>query len=162
MFYCYIVYNEAGRTYNGYTVNLTRRLRQHNGELKGGARATRGRGPWRYLMVLTCSEWDCVSTAMKHEWSIKYPTRKRPRPKEYNGPCGRLESMKHVFHHIASKCLSVATEDESVAFDCYVEDDFRYLMDEVAVAFSFVTVRNMGELDLNLYDESDIEHGDDA
>ena len=35
-------------------------------------------------------------------------------------------------------------------------------MDEVAVAFSFVTVRNMDELDLNLYDDSDTEHGDDA
>ena len=70
--------------------------------------------------------------------------------------------MKHVFHHIASKCPTVETNDESVAFDCYVEDDFRYLMDEVAVAFSFVTVRNMDELDLNLYDDSDTEHGDDA
>ena len=42
-FYCYIIANNdcnsksssnRQRTYNGYTVNLKRRLRQHNGEIK--------------------------------------------------------------------------------------------------------------------------------
>ena len=33
--YCYFLRSE-NRTYNGYTVDLKRRLRQHNGELKGG------------------------------------------------------------------------------------------------------------------------------
>ena len=35
MFYCYIIANANDRTYNGYTNNLTRRLRQHNGDIKG-------------------------------------------------------------------------------------------------------------------------------
>ena len=30
-YFCYIIYSN-NRTYNGYTVNLQRRLRQHNGE----------------------------------------------------------------------------------------------------------------------------------
>ena len=33
---CYILYNQNGLTYNGYTVNFKRRIRQHNGEIKGG------------------------------------------------------------------------------------------------------------------------------
>lgn len=99
-YYCYIIFNENGNTYNGYTTNLQRRLRQHNGEIKGGAKATHNRGPWKFLFVMTSCEWDCCSIAMKHEWTIKYPTRKRPRPKIYNGIIGRLDSLKLVFEHL--------------------------------------------------------------
>ena len=35
-YYCYIIHTpHTDRTYNGYTVNLERRLKQHNGLLKG-------------------------------------------------------------------------------------------------------------------------------
>lgn len=43
----YLLVSEAGRTYVGSTLCLAKRLRQHNGELAGGAAQTRGRGPWR-------------------------------------------------------------------------------------------------------------------
>lgn len=91
MFYCYIITN-GRNTYNGYTNNLGRRLRQHNGELVGGARATRGRGPWRFVSVLGCETWTAAE-AMSVEWHIKYPTNRRPRPKAYEGPVGRLTSL---------------------------------------------------------------------
>lgn len=35
------------RTYVGVAVDVSRRLRQHNGELSGGARSTRAGRPWR-------------------------------------------------------------------------------------------------------------------
>lgn len=37
------------RTYVGATNDLARRLRRHNGALRGGARATRAGRPWRFL-----------------------------------------------------------------------------------------------------------------
>lgn len=40
------------RTYVGVTVNVERRLRQHNGELPGGAKATRRGRPWTLFKVL--------------------------------------------------------------------------------------------------------------
>ena len=48
MYFVYILSEIGGnRTYIGYTVNLQRRLRQHNGEIVGGAKATRGR-KWEF------------------------------------------------------------------------------------------------------------------
>lgn len=139
-FFCYIVHNANGNTYNGYTVNLTRRLRQHNGYLKGGARATHNRGPWNFLVVLTSTSWDCISTAMRHEWSIKYPTRKRPRPKQFNGPVGRLQSLKLVFDHMA-RC------EENPVITCYVDTQFYDIMTNFAAPYStFVTLKHMSDL----------------
>ena len=44
----YCLVNSQGATYIGATVDRDRRLRQHNGELKGGAKATsRSPGDWR-------------------------------------------------------------------------------------------------------------------
>ncbi len=39
------------RSYVGITVDLPRRLEQHNGELPGGARSTRGGRPWKIAKV---------------------------------------------------------------------------------------------------------------
>ena len=139
-YYCYIISNPNDRTYNGYTVNLERRLKQHNGLLKGGARATHNRGPWSFLCILTSECWDCISTAMQHEWSIKYPTRARPRPKEYNGKLGRLRSLQKVFQHMESiHCTDVV---------CYVHNDFIDLMHEITNSFDFVTVNSMDYINL--------------
>jgi len=48
--YCYFLRSQ-NLTYNGYTVDLKRRLRQHNREIKGGAKYTSRKkvvSPWRY------------------------------------------------------------------------------------------------------------------
>jgi len=92
-FFCYIIRSD-NRTYNGYTVNLIRRLRQHNGELKGGARSTQGR-TWEYLAIVSDPNWT-KQEAMKCEWWIRYPTRKKPRPNEYCGIEGRLRGLDLV------------------------------------------------------------------
>lgn len=94
-YYCYIIrstnpafYNS---TYNGSTNNLVRRLRQHNGEIAGGAKATRGKGPWVYIAV-----WEGFQShreALSCEWRIKHPTNSRKRPPQYNGVKGRIKSL---------------------------------------------------------------------
>ena len=104
-YYCYFLgqhNNWTGQTYNGYTVNLSRRLRQHNGEIKGGAWATtaKDKGAWSFIAALTSDSWTSVSRAMACEWNCRYPTRKKPRPKIYAGAKGRINSLVEIFKHI--------------------------------------------------------------
>jgi predicted GIY-YIG superfamily endonuclease len=55
-------------TYIGATCDPDRRLRQHNGILKGGARATRGKVWMRILYVSGFPTW---SEALRFEWKWK-------------------------------------------------------------------------------------------
>lgn len=100
MFYNYILYNEeSNATYNGYTVDFERRLKQHNGELKGGAGGTRRhRGKWKFLALVTSPQFT-KNTAMSFEWWVRYPTGKKPRPDEFKGPRGRLRGLELAMAH---------------------------------------------------------------
>ncbi len=50
--FAYVLVSErTRRTYVGSTTDVARRARQHNGELRGGARATRAHRPWRVARV---------------------------------------------------------------------------------------------------------------
>lgn len=99
----YILYDTKGRTYNGYTVNLQRRLRQHNREICGGAKYTTSKvspmNCWKVLLTITSPRLLDKNVALSLEWSIKYPTNKRPRPRQYSTPKGRIESLPHVFNN---------------------------------------------------------------
>jgi predicted GIY-YIG superfamily endonuclease len=82
--YCYILYNRcSNKTYVGYTNNPKRRIRQHNGELSGGARYTTSAianspvvNPWDFAVIITTSDAFEKRTALSLEWYIKYVSRK--------------------------------------------------------------------------------------
>ncbi len=102
--YCYILKSKVSDyTYNGYTNRIDRRIRQHNKEIKGGAKATSRNGPWEYLAIITATEETSDAftkvKALSLEWSIRYPTNKRPRPREFSTPEGRIRSLVHVFNN---------------------------------------------------------------
>ena len=68
--HCYLLLSATGRTYIGATVDLDRRLRQHNGEIKGGARATaREHGAWK--RVCHVSGFPDNHAALQFEWRWK-------------------------------------------------------------------------------------------
>lgn len=76
--YCYMLISADGgptRTYVGATVDPDRRLRQHNGEIRGGARATSGRAWRRQFLVGT---FESERAALRFEWYWKYLTRSAP------------------------------------------------------------------------------------
>jgi predicted GIY-YIG superfamily endonuclease len=68
------------KTYVGMTNNLDRRLRQHNGELAGGARATHGRSWERVCHV---RGFRTKVEALKFEWRWKYFTRRSTEIKDF-------------------------------------------------------------------------------
>jgi structure-specific endonuclease subunit SLX1 len=71
---CYCLQDEDGRTYIGYTVDVDRRLRQHNGEIKGGARATKRGSNW--VRIFHVVGFPDQHEALRFEWAWKAASRK--------------------------------------------------------------------------------------
>jgi predicted GIY-YIG superfamily endonuclease len=125
--FCYILKSadpKSNYTYNGYTVNLERRIRQHNGEITGGARTTKARRPWEFIMIITSADEKFNrSTGLSFEWHIRYPTNKKPRPKEFQGPEGRIKGIDDAianFKHDYKFVMAVKKDYYEVA--CQLEN----------------------------------------
>ena len=78
--YVYLIKSSNNATYVGATVDLERRLRQHNKEIKGGAHATsakvsKGETWTRALHIEGFPDWR---TALQFEWRLKQLSRKLP------------------------------------------------------------------------------------
>ena len=67
MWYIYLLLSDR-RTYVGATTDPARRLRQHNGEIRGGARSTRGR---QWQLVCTVGAFEDKSSALRWERIVK-------------------------------------------------------------------------------------------
>ena len=77
-FFVYLLLSSDNSTYVGATVDLNRRLRQHNKEIKGGAYATGAKASkgeiWiRAVHVEGFPDWQ---SALQFEWRWKQLTRK--------------------------------------------------------------------------------------
>lgn len=73
---CYILKSVTrNKVYIGYTVNFERRLRQHNGEIKGGAKKTKIGRPWKPICVINGFEDE--SRAMRFEFRLQHKHRRR-------------------------------------------------------------------------------------
>lgn len=80
---------EGKRTYVGYTNNLERRIRQHNGEIKGGAKYTAGR-KWEYAGYIKGFENNIIG--LQCEWRLKHPG-----VSFGSGMKGRIKSLEYIF-----------------------------------------------------------------
>lgn len=89
---CYLIESQVN-TYVGTTNNLKKRLRQHNGEIKGGAKATRGKGPYSYVCVI--HGFETLSQALKFEYRVKH-TRGKNRVESIKNTLENEETHKYV------------------------------------------------------------------
>ncbi len=70
MYLVYIIKSD-NKNYVGMTNNFFRRLRQHNGEIKGGAKYTTRykTSPWYPILII--DGFDTMKEAMQCEWKLK-------------------------------------------------------------------------------------------
>lgn len=149
--YCYILKTQNSEynnyTYNGSTNDPIRRLRQHNGEIKGGAKATKGKGPWEIYFLMT--GFKSHNEALSCEWRIKHPTGARLRPKKYCGQEGRIKGLNEILHldKWTSKC-SINTDNTYIL---YVVSEFAKFIDRSKVPnhINIIQVTNIDNIVLN-------------
>ena len=72
--YMYVVVCFDNSFYCGITTNIERRIKQHNGELSGGAKYTRSRRPCKLIYQ---EEYCNRSLASKREYEFKKLSRKK-------------------------------------------------------------------------------------
>ena len=77
-YYVYVITPKSGehtmkKTYVGFTTNPKRRIRQHNREIKGGARYTARYYPWKYACRVR--GFKSQRAALQFEWMLKHPTK---------------------------------------------------------------------------------------
>lgn len=96
MAYVYFIESTSGATYIGATVNLDKRIRQHNREIKGGAVATSNKvhkgEVWSYVCYIeNCPTWNA---ALQCEWRWKQISRQIQKMKPSQRPRERrLEAL---------------------------------------------------------------------
>jgi ribA/ribD-fused uncharacterized protein len=90
MTHCYLLISGT-RTYIGATYDPDHRLRQHNGELVGGAKATSGHKWERVMLVSGFADWR---TTLQFEWAWKYFSRKTG----IKGLPGRIAGLYNLLH----------------------------------------------------------------
>ena len=87
----YIIYNKHS-TYAGVSPDPKRRLRQHNGEIKGGAKYTTSKGPgWKHFCIV--SGFKDKIQAMQFEWAVKHVP-----PRNAGGIANRIKKLYTVLN----------------------------------------------------------------
>jgi structure-specific endonuclease subunit SLX1 len=125
----YFVYilesSDSKATYVGATVDIERRLRQHNKELKGGAYATsakvvKGETWSRVCYISGFPDWPA---ALQFEWRLKQLSRKLPsrlKPIER-----RMQALKQLLalERPTSKALAYKEWPNDTSPEIHFEDD---------------------------------------
>lgn len=113
MNYCYFIYTNNNKTYIGATIDIDHRLRQHNGELSGGAKYTsiqiKNGFEWKIGCYLkNIPEWR---SALQIEW--KWKQLGRTEYKYIRNPIyRRLYSLKKLL-------LLEKPTSKSIPYECY-------------------------------------------
>lgn len=89
---CYMITTPGyTHTYVGITHNMKKRLRQHNGEIAGGAKSTSRFQDWEVAFYVTGFEGK--NEVLSFEWRMHHPDGKRKKDRNYFGVLGRVRGL---------------------------------------------------------------------
>ncbi len=132
MWYCYIIKsidpNYPNHSYNGSTNNIVRRLRQHNGEIKGGAIRTQIARPWKFYAILKGLP-DHIN-ALSCEWRVRYPDNRRKKEKKYKGVNGRIVGLNEVLK-LDEWTKQCTIPNNAMDLELYILKDYAHLIDNL-------------------------------
>jgi predicted GIY-YIG superfamily endonuclease len=155
--WCYLLKNSHQKhllkTYNGSTNNIQRRLRQHNKELAGGAKYTSkyGESTWEYFFLMTGFP-DNIN-CLQAEWRMKYPTNKKPRPKIFNSPQGRINGINQIIK--LEKWTNNSTiNNQDMKLQIYILKEYAHLLSNCPKRISINIVDNFSSYFLSTLDSS--------
>lgn len=144
-YFCYFLRNKKEEyknyTYCGFTTNPERRLRQHNEEIKGGAKATRGKGhSWEFMMLLT--GFKSKNNALSCEWRLKHPDNKKRKSKVYSGIEGRVKTLNEILllNKWTEKCVIA---NEECKYQLYIREE---IMDKLQNIPEHIQIENINEI----------------
>ena len=144
-YYCYILKNSylphKNRTYIGYTINPSRRIRQHNQEISGGAKYTSAFGNKSWYIYCLISGFPDNITALQCEWRLKHPCKKKKLMKKFYGPIGRIKGLNE---DLKLKQWTSKSVFENNMYDIHIQikEEYADLLTEVPENVKVTTFTN--------------------
>ena len=118
----YLVYilKSDNLSYVGMTNNFFRRWRQHNNEIKGGAKYTKKKNYWYPICII--DGFPDKQSACQCEWRLKHS-------KPYKGPLGRIQFLsKYISQNLQWTKKSPEINQQNLTI--YIDPDFKEFFNE--------------------------------
>lgn len=154
-YFCYILRNHhlphINRTYNGFTVNPKRRIRQHNQEIKGGAKYTRIFGNRSWEMYVLISGFPNDINALQCEWRIKHPNNRRKCCRKYCTPTGRIIGLNNILK-LPQWTRNSTVLNNTLDLHVWILQDFAHLLTNLP---EYVTLHVVDDINLDILNPLD-------
>ena len=118
----YLVYilKSDNLSYVGMTNDFFRRWRQHNQEIKGGAKYTKKKNYWYPICII--DGFPDKKSACQCEWRLKHS-------KPYKGPLGRIQFLsKYISKNLQWTKKSSEINQQNLTI--YIDPDFKEFFNE--------------------------------
>ena len=118
----YLVYilKSENYSYVGMTNDFFKRWRQHNKEIKGGAKYTSKREEWYPICII--DGFETIQEAMQCEWAVKHKKKK----KHKYGPVRRILNLNLLLQQSQWTSKSPKVKDQKLTI--YIDQQYKHYL----------------------------------